>query len=50
MCNGATQNLFKEMQKEDEVARVNKIRNMIESMVFEKHKKYRIIKLIYQIL
>src|SRR5579864_9620503 len=39
MCNGATQNFFEELSEEDEVARVNKIRNIIETIVFKRQKK-----------
>src|SRR5579864_8301176 len=39
MCNGATQNFFEELSEGDEVAKVNRIKNIIETMVFEKHEE-----------
>src|SRR5579859_7932917 len=39
MYNEATQTLFKEMQEVDDITRLNRILNMIESIVFEKQQE-----------
>ena len=39
MCNGTMQNFFEKLQEGDEVARVNRIRNIMKTIVFEKQEE-----------